>query len=157
MAVQVDANQALIERYREVVERGDMEELMRFQDEVISDDYVQEWPQSGERIRGRDNFVAVNARYPAAGRWRFDLLRLVADEGGAASEVAVTDGAVVARAVSFFEVRDGLIQRMTEYWPDPFEAADWRAPWVERTDRRLDAQRAVHAQTSGLAGEEARR
>ena len=30
-------------------------------------DYILEWPQSGERIRGRDNFVAINTFYPAEG------------------------------------------------------------------------------------------
>ena len=28
--------------------------------QLISENYVLEWPQSKERIRGRDNFVAVN-------------------------------------------------------------------------------------------------
>jgi len=102
---------------------------------LLHDDYVLDWPQSGERIRGRDNFVAVNAHYPAAGRWRFTVRRLVADEQGAASDVTVTDGALTARAVSLFEVRDGLIWRVTEYWPDPFEPAAWRAQWVERADQ----------------------
>ncbi len=127
---------------RRVVERFWLEmneNDWRAASQLLHDDYLLEWPQSGERIRGRDNFVAVNAHYPAAGRWRFDVLHLVADGEGAASEVAVTDGAVVARAISFFEVRDGLIVRMTEYWPDQFEAAEWRARWVERIDRRLDA------------------
>ena len=134
-AIGDEAPRRVVERFWRAMNENDW----RAAGALLHDDYLLEWPQSGERIRGRDNFAAVNAHYPAAGRWRFDLLQLVADEGGAASEVAVTDGAVVARAVSFFEVRDGLIRRMTEYWPDPFEAADWRAPWVERTDRRLDA------------------
>ena len=63
------------------------------------------------------------------------MRRLVADEQGVASDVTVTDGALTARAFSFFEVRNGLIWRMTEYWPDPFEAADWRAQWVERMEQ----------------------
>jgi hypothetical protein len=37
--------------------------------EFLDDDYVLEWPQSGERIRGRANFVAVNENYRAHGRW----------------------------------------------------------------------------------------
>jgi ketosteroid isomerase-like protein len=102
---------------------------------LLHDDYVLDWPQSGERIRGRENFAAVNAHYPAAGRWRFTVERLVADERGAASDVTVTDGEQIARAVSFFELRDGLIRRETEYWPDPFEAADWRARWGERMEQ----------------------
>jgi hypothetical protein len=98
---------------------------------LLHDDYVLVWPQSGERIRGRENFIAVNARYPAAGVWRFTVHRVIADEIGAATDVAVTDGARTDRAVTFFEFRDDLIWRMTEFWPEPFEAAAWRAGWVE--------------------------
>jgi ketosteroid isomerase-like protein len=98
---------------------------------LLHDDFVLEWPQSGERIRGREHFVEVNARYPAAGPWRFTVHRVVADARGVATDVGVTDGAVVARAVSFFELRDGLVWRITEFWPEPFPPAAWRAAWVE--------------------------
>ena len=101
--------------------------------ECLHDEFVLDWPQSGERIRGRENFVAVNANYPAAGPWRVIVERLIADRGGVASEVVVTDGAVTARAITFSEVREGRIIRQVEYWPDPMEAAAWRAQWVERT------------------------
>jgi limonene-1,2-epoxide hydrolase len=101
----------------------------------LHEDYVLDWPQSGERIRGRENFVAVNTHYPAAGRWHFTVNRLIADEQGVATEVTVTDGVTTARAITFSEVRDGKIVRQTEYWPDPFEAAAWRAQWVERMEQ----------------------
>jgi len=102
---------------------------------LLHDDFVLDWPQSGERIRGRENFAAVNGNYPAAGPWRFTVNRVVGDEEGAASDVAVTDGAVEARVVSFFAMRDGLIWRVTEFWPEPFAAAGWRAAWVEQVGR----------------------
>jgi hypothetical protein len=98
---------------------------------LLHDDYVLIWPQSGERIRGRENFIAVNAHYPAAGVWRFTVHRVIADEAGAVTDVAVTDGARTDRVVTFFEFRGDLIWRMTEFWPEPFEAAAWRARWVE--------------------------
>jgi ketosteroid isomerase-like protein len=101
---------------------------------LLHDEYVLDWPQSGERIRGRANFVAVNAHYPAAGRWHITLDRLLAEGDQAASQVTVTDGVLRARAITFSTVRDGLIVRQTEYWPDPFPAAAWRARWVERAD-----------------------
>lgn len=101
----------------------------------LHDDFVLEWPQSGERVRGRENFAAVNENYPAAGPWRFALRRLIADGGGAATEVEVTDGSITARAITFSEVREGRIVRQTEYWPDPFPAAPWRARWVEPAAR----------------------
>ena len=100
--------------------------------EILHDDYVLDWPQSGERIRARDNFVAVNEHYPAAGPWRFTVHRIIADEDEVATEVSVTDGVVNARVITFSTIRDGRIARQTEYWPDPFEAAAWRARWVER-------------------------
>ncbi|MDI3340935.1 MAG: nuclear transport factor 2 family protein [Sphaerobacter sp.] len=101
---------------------------------MFHDEFTLEWPQSGGRIRGRDNFVQVNTRYPAAEPWRFAVHRIVADDGGAVSDVTVTDGAVVARAISFFAMRDGRIWRMTEFWPDPFAPQEWRAAWVGRFD-----------------------
>ena len=40
---------------------------------------------------------------------------------------ALADGTLV-----FVTPRDGKILRQTEFWPDPFEPADWRAQWVEK-------------------------
>jgi len=97
----------------------------------LHDDYLLDWPQSQERIRGRDNFVAVNEHYPAAGRWRFAVQRLVADEDKVVTDTTVTDGVITARAVTFSQVRDGKIVRQTEYWPDPYPAPAWRTQWVE--------------------------
>ena len=109
----------------------------------LHDDYVLDWLQSGERIRGRANFVAINEHYPAAGRWHFAVRRLIADGQGVATEVTVTDGVTTAQVITFFELQDGKIVHQTEYWPDPFEAAAWRAQWVERInvrDRNRDAR-----------------
>ncbi len=99
---------------------------------LFADNYVLHWPQSGERIRDGANFVAVNASYPAAGRWQFRVERLVVAGDTAVTDVAVTDGAVTARAITFTTVRNGRIAEQVEYWPDPFEAPAWRAAWVER-------------------------
>jgi ketosteroid isomerase-like protein len=101
--------------------------------ELLHDDYVLDWPQSGERIRGRENFIAVNQHYPAAGRWLFTVHRIIADDRGVATDVSVTDGEQSGRAITFSELQDGRIIRQVEFWPDPFEPAAWRAQWVERT------------------------
>jgi len=97
----------------------------------LHDDYQLDWPQSQERIRGRDNFVAVNEHYPAAGPWQFVVERLVAGEDEVVTDITVTDGVTVARAITFSRVCDGKIVRQTEYWPDPYPAPAWRARWVE--------------------------
>ena len=76
---------------------------------LLSDDFVLEWPQSGERIRGRDNFAAMNEQYPAHGRWEFTVNRIIGSDVEAVSDVSVTDGVQQARAVSFFTIENGLI------------------------------------------------
>jgi ketosteroid isomerase-like protein len=99
---------------------------------LFADDYVLHWPQSGERILGSANFVAINSAYPAAGPWRFSVERIVAEGDQAVTDVVVTDGVVTARAITFTTVRDSRIAGQVEYWPDPFDAPDWRTTWVER-------------------------
>lgn len=100
--------------------------------EFLHDDFVLEWPQSGERIRGRANFVAVNENYPTQGRWQFTIHRILAEDNEVVSDIEVTDGVIAGRAITFSIVQDGKIIRQVEFWPDPFEAPAWRASWVER-------------------------
>lgn len=99
--------------------------------ELLHDDYLLEWPQSGERIRGRTSFVAVNVNYPTHGRWEFTIHRMLAEGDEVVSDVSVTDGVIRARVITFSTVHDGKILQQTEFWPDPFEPAAWRTQWVE--------------------------
>lgn len=126
--IQAYKSKQIVEQFWAAMQANDF----RAAAELLHNEYVLEWPQSGERVRGRANFVAVNENYPAAGPWNFTIHRLIAEEDEVATEVTVTDGAVMGRAITFSTVRDGKIVRQTEYWPDPFEPADWRAHWVER-------------------------
>ncbi|HOI43573.1 MAG TPA: nuclear transport factor 2 family protein [Elusimicrobiales bacterium] len=99
---------------------------------VLAPDFVLDWPQSGERIRGPENFADVNSEYPSHGPWKFGINSLVAGPDSAVTDVSVTDGVVHARAITFFTVEKGKIARITEFWPDPFPAAENRKHLVER-------------------------
>lgn len=101
---------------------------------VLDDAFVCDWPQSNERIRGAERFARLNAEYPAHGSWRFTVHRVVGGEHEAVSEVTVTDGVQVARAISFFTVAGGRITRLVEYWPEPYTAPAHRAHLVEPLD-----------------------
>lgn len=100
--------------------------------QLLHDQFLLEWPQSGERIRGRDNFAALNTKFPAEGKWRFTINHIAADGNLVVSDVTVTDGKRVDRAITFSTVRDGKIYKQVEFWPEPFEAPKWRAKWVEK-------------------------
>ena len=99
---------------------------------VLAPGFVLEWPQSRERIRGPERFARMNADYPAQGRWSFTVNRLVGNQSEAVSDVTVTDGVTTARAISFFNVTDGKITRLVEFWPEPYEPPPNRAHLVER-------------------------
>ena len=102
--------------------------------ELLADDFVLDWPQSGERFRGADRFVRMNREYPAHGPWAFRVHRVV--DGGpreAVSDVAVTDGVQQARVVSFFDCDPvaARVRRIVEFWPEPYPAPAWRAHLAE--------------------------
>src|SRR3954454_15373231 len=83
---------------------------------VLAPGFVLDWPQSNERIRGAERFARINRDYPAHGRWRFAIVRLFGDDRESVSEVDVTDGVQRARAISFFTVIGGSIERIVEFW-----------------------------------------
>ena len=98
---------------------------------VLAPEFVLEWPQSNERIRGAGNFARMNSEYPAHGPWRFTIHRIVGGDSEAASDVGVTDGVQVGRAISFFTVAQGRVTRIVEFWPEPFPAAPNRSHLTE--------------------------
>ncbi|MGY6709363.1 MAG: nuclear transport factor 2 family protein [Rhizobiaceae bacterium] len=98
--------------------------------DLFCDDIELVWPQSGEFIRSREAFVAVNAEYPASGRWTFSTRSLIGEGTRAVTETLVSDGVIRAVAITFFEVEAGRIRSMREFWPDSYPAPEWRRRWV---------------------------
>jgi hypothetical protein len=98
---------------------------------VLAPEFVLEWPQSNERIRGAERFGRMNSEYPAHGRWQFTVHRIVGSQSEAVSDVSVTDGAQNARVISFFSIAEGQITQLVEFWPEPFTAPANRAHLVE--------------------------
>lgn len=101
---------------------------------VLAPEFILEWPQSKERIRGAENFAQMNANYPAHGVWTFTINQLVAAETEAVSDVTVTDGVQIGRAISFFTIAHGKVTRLVEFWPEPFPAPENRTQFVEPMD-----------------------
>ncbi len=98
----------------------------------LHEDYVQEWPQSGERIVGAENAMAVNHGFPG-GLPEMSFRRVLASGDLAVLETQLryADGSRW-RGVSIAEFRDGKIVKETDYFTQPFDAPQWRAQWVER-------------------------
>lgn len=122
-----DRTRSVVERYWATMNRNDWSGVGG----LLHDDFVLEYPQSGERIRGRERNTLLNEHYPSPGPWTFTVERTLIDGERAVTDVAVRGAELAGRAVSFFELRDGLIWRVTEYWPEPFAAPASRAHLVE--------------------------
>ncbi len=97
----------------------------------LSEDFQFYMPQSGEYFEGREIFATLNTRYPAQGRWQFEIVDIVAQDASGVSDVLVTDGQTEASAITFHWIRNGLIWRQREFWPDPYPAPEWRTDLTE--------------------------
>ena len=98
--------------------------------EIYHDDAVLEYPQSGERIRGRHNIQA--ARFAQPNKKRFMVRRVLGAADLWVTELILTYDGLPSYTVSIMEFRDKKVARETQYFGDPFEPGASRAQWVER-------------------------
>jgi hypothetical protein len=126
-------NAALIERFRKTAEAGDFTPLGELVMEVSTDDFLEHWPQSGERIT-KQNFVRMGEAYEGAtGTSPTFKLGEIRDGGDHIVVQGFIDygNGTTAHYVGISDLTDGKISRLTEYFAAPFEAPDWRKPYVE--------------------------
>ncbi|HEY3072798.1 MAG TPA: nuclear transport factor 2 family protein [Candidatus Limnocylindrales bacterium] len=146
-------NEEIARRYVVAASANDLDSLAALRDP----DWQVSWPQSGERVIGTDDFRAIVSRYPG-GTPRTEIRRVVGDKdrwvvtpSNTALRVAgegdlwwgewsVTypDGQTYF-CIDLIELRGGRVWRETVYWATPFEAPEWRAPWVRRDSKGEDA------------------
>jgi ketosteroid isomerase-like protein len=98
--------------------------------EIYQEDAVLEYPQSGERIRGRRNIQASRTVQP--NKKRFDVRRMIGAGDLWVTEFVLTYDRRPSYTVSIMEFRDGKVARETQYFADPFEPGPSRANLVER-------------------------
>lgn len=100
---------------------------------TLADDVLYDLPQTRERIRGKERYLAFNREYP--GDWRVRVERIVADGSGrqAAVRTLFTDGGQESHAVHFFTFdAQARINGITDFWPEPYEPPAGREHLVER-------------------------
>jgi hypothetical protein len=111
---------------------GDPEDEIARASEIYADDAVVEWPQGGDRVRGKANIIAFRSGYPA--RMEFELHRVTGCHGLWVNEYTIRYDDKPVMAVGIIEFRDGKVVRERIYFGDPWEPPAWRAQWVERFD-----------------------
>ncbi len=122
-------------KYEEVLRTGDFARMAELTQEYATDDFVEEWPQSGERLRKDAASRMADYGKETGTTPKFSYKRML---GG--GDVFVIEGTidygdgVPVSYVGIGELRDGKISKMTEYFANPFEAPAWRADFVERME-----------------------
>jgi SnoaL-like domain len=95
---------------------------------IYHEDAVLEFPQSGERFEGVENFQAWRSNYPADTTFEFREIRGRDDLW--VVELSVTyDGGPRSFGVSIHELRGDKIARETIYVAEGWEPPAWRAQW----------------------------
>jgi ketosteroid isomerase-like protein len=100
---------------------------------IYHEDAVLDYPQSGERTRGRSNIQNQRARQ--ANKKRFTVRRIVGGGDLWVTEFVLTYDGKPSYTVSIMEFRGDKVARETQYFADPFVGPAWRAQLVERIDR----------------------
>jgi ketosteroid isomerase-like protein len=99
---------------------------------IYLEDAVLEYPQSGERTRGRSNIQNQRASQPS--KKQFSIRRIVGSGDLWVTEFVLTYDGKPSYTVSIMEFEGEKVARETQYFADPFVAPAFRAQWVERMD-----------------------
>jgi hypothetical protein len=99
---------------------------------IYHQDAMLDYPQSGERTRGRSNIQNQRASQP--NKKRFTVRRIMGGGNLWVTELILTYDGKPSYTVSIMEFRGDQVARETQYFADPFMAPASRAQWVERMD-----------------------
>ena len=99
---------------------------------IYREDAVLEYPQSGERTRGRCNIQNQRASQPS--KKRFAIRRIIGGGDLWVTEFILTYDGVPSYSVSIMEFCDGLVAHETQYFADRFDPGPSRAHLGERVD-----------------------
>ena len=116
---------ARLEQHWEASDRGDSDT----EHAIYADEAILDYPQSGERFRGRSKIQAQRGGHPA--ERHFTILRIRGGGDLWVSECVITYDGVPTYSVSVMEFADELVTHETQYFADPFQAPAWRAALSE--------------------------
>jgi hypothetical protein len=119
------ATRAAIEEHWQASETGDTE----VEHSIYSADAILDYPQSGERFRGRTGIAAQRGGHPADRH--FTVRRITGDANLWVSECVITYDGVPTYSVSIMEFDGDQVVHETQYFADPFGPPAWRSALAE--------------------------
>jgi len=122
--------------FEAVLKSGDFGRLSDLVQRYGTDDFVEEWPQSGERLTKAASMKLAESYPQMSGTSpKFSYKRMLGGGDMFVIEGTIDYGdGIPVSYIGIGEVRDGKVAKMTEYFANPFEAPAWRADVVERME-----------------------
>ena len=118
-------DRAAIEEHWLASERGDSET----EHAIYAPDAILDYPQSGERFRGRTTIAAQRGGHPADRH--FTVGRITGGPDLWVSEVVITYDGVPSYVVSVMECAGDQVTHETQYFAEPFGSPTWRTAIAE--------------------------
>ena len=123
-------SRARVEQHWEASDRGDIDT----EHAIYAEDAILDYPQSGERFRGRTRIKAQRGGHPA--ERHFTIVRIRGGGDLWVSECVITYDGVPTYSVSVMEFAGDLVAHETQYFADPFPAPASRAALAEQIPGR---------------------
>ena len=123
---------ARLEQHWDASERGDMDA----EHAIYAADAILDYPQSGERFRGRSKIQEQRGGHPA--ERHFTVLRIRGGNDPWVSECVITYDGAPTYSVSVMELTGDLVTHEIQYFADPFPAPASRAALAERIPATTD-------------------
>jgi ketosteroid isomerase-like protein len=120
-------NQAALTQHWAASASGDLET----EHKIYDDNVLCEYPQSGERIRGRRNLQALRGHHPGKPSG-FNVRRIVGSGNLWVTKYVIIYEGKPFQTVSIMEFKDGKVVHETQYFAEPFAAPADRRQWVEQ-------------------------
>jgi hypothetical protein len=125
---------ATLERHWSASAAGDLDA----EHDIYEKNAVCEYPQSGERILGRENLKSLRGHHPGRPSG-FNVQRISGSGNLWVTEYVINYAGKPVYTVSIMEFAEGKCARETQYFGDPFDAPSWRAQWVEQARKPVES------------------
>jgi hypothetical protein len=96
---------------------------------IYAEDALLDYPQSGERFRGRETIAAQRGGHPA--ERHFAVLRISGSDDLWVSECVISYDGAPTYSISIMEFVDGAVVHETQYFADPFGSPESRIALAE--------------------------
>jgi hypothetical protein len=99
--------------------------------EIYDEQVICDYPQSGERIHGKQNLQNLRSHHPGHPT-DFSIRRLLGSGKLWITEYTITYQGRSFYTISIMEFENGKVVHETQYFAEPFDPPGWRAQWVEQ-------------------------